>query len=228
MDPPASPLRAAIYSRVSTVARGQDPENQTRALLDLAKRNNLTVVQEYSDRETGTGKRRRAEFERMLADAEQHKFEVLLVWALDRLSREGALKTLLLLDRLAKAGVKVQSRQESWLDSASSTNGLLLPVFAWIAQQESIRISERVRADLATAMAKGKKLGRIPKHGDKADEIKKTILRLKLEGKSLSEIGETVGLSRSRISQILKAHQPPIAPLPIPQANPAAPGFFTA
>lgn len=228
MDPPAHPPRAATYSRVSTSDKGQDPANQITALHDLAHRENLPVVMEYVDRETGTGKRRRAEFERMLADADQRKFDVLLIWALDRLSREGTLKTLLLLDRLARAGVKVRSLSESWMDPASPTYELLLSIFSWIARQESLRISERVKAGLATAVAKGRRLGRTPKHGDQAGEILKQILKLRLEGKSLSKISDAVGLSRSRISQIIAAHQPPIAPLPDPKPHPTMPGFFTA
>jgi DNA invertase Pin-like site-specific DNA recombinase len=226
MDPSTRSLRAAIYSRVSTVDRGQDPVNQINALRDLAARNGMTVVAEFTDRETGTGRRRRSEFERMLLDAEARTFDVLLIWAIDRLSREGTLKTLLLLDRLAKAGVKVRSLSEPWLDPASPTYELLLPIFAWIARQESLRISERVRAGLATAVAKGRKLGRIPKHGEKAGEILKQILQFRMEGKSLRDIGKIVGLSRSRISQIANAAQTPVKPLPKPQPNLASPGFY--
>lgn len=226
MDPPVNPLRVATYSRVSTVDKGQNPINQITALRDLAARNGMTVVAEFVDRETGSGKRRRTEFERMLADAEQRKFDVLLIWSIDRFSREGTLKTLLLLDRLAKAGVRVRSNCESWMDPTSPTYELLLSIFSWIARQESLRISERVKAGLVTALAKGKKLGRAPKHGAKAGEILKQILQLRLEGKSLADIGKTVGLSRSRISQIIKAHLPPVAPLPTPKPHPTMSGFF--
>jgi DNA invertase Pin-like site-specific DNA recombinase len=58
---------------VSTIDWGQDPSNQTMALRDLATRNNMSVVVEYTDRETGTGKRRRAEFERMPDDARANR-----------------------------------------------------------------------------------------------------------------------------------------------------------
>jgi DNA invertase Pin-like site-specific DNA recombinase len=212
---------------VSTVDKGQDPINQSTALRDLAKREGLPVVVEYVDRETGTGKRRRAEFERMLADAEKHAFDVLFIWALDRLSREGTLKTLTLIDKLAKLGIRVRSHCEPWLDPASPTYELLLPIFAWIARQESMRISERVKAGLATAVAKGKKLGRIPKHGDRVGEVRARILRLRGEGRSLREISDAVGLSRSRVSQIIKAAQPPVQPLPMPQPHPTMPGFYS-
>jgi DNA invertase Pin-like site-specific DNA recombinase len=123
----------------------------------------------------------------------------------DRLSREGTLKTLTLIDKLAKLGVRVRSHCEPWLDPASPTYDLLLPIFAWIARQESVRISERVRAGLQTAVAKGKKLGRRPKHGDQAGEVVRRILVMRSAGKSLRVIAENVGLSRSRISQIIKA-----------------------
>jgi DNA invertase Pin-like site-specific DNA recombinase len=151
---------AAIYARVSTDDKGQDPRNQIAALREHAARAGVHVVAEYIERESASGRRTRPEFERMLADADRGRFGILLVWALDRLSREGTLKTLLLIDRLARCGVKVKSHQEPWLDPSSPMYDLLLPVFAWIANQESRRIGERVKAGLQRVRAEGVRIGR--------------------------------------------------------------------
>jgi DNA invertase Pin-like site-specific DNA recombinase len=154
-------MKIALHARVSTSSKGQDPENQ---LLELRRysetKADRTPIIEYVEQETATGKKRRPIFEKMLQDAEHGRFEVLVIWALDRLSREGPLKTMLLLDRLHRTGVKVKSLKEPWLNPESPTYDLLLPIFAWIAKQEALRISERVRAGLIRARENGKTLGR--------------------------------------------------------------------
>ncbi len=50
----------------------------------------------------------------LIADTRQRRFQAVLVWALDRLSREGALAILSLVNKLSSCGVKVLSHQESW------------------------------------------------------------------------------------------------------------------
>lgn len=110
-------MRVAIHARVSTSDKGQDPRNQ---LLELRRysegKANCAPIVEYVEQETATGKKRRPVFDQMLQDAERGRFEVLVIWAIDRLSREGPLKTMLLLDRMHRAGVKVKSLKEPWLD----------------------------------------------------------------------------------------------------------------
>jgi len=78
--------RVAIYARVSTDK--QDTENQAVQLREFARRQGWQVVREYVDYESGA-KADRAEFRQMFEDASRRKFDLLLFWALDRLSREG-------------------------------------------------------------------------------------------------------------------------------------------
>ena len=97
----------------------------------------------------------------MLEDAGRREFDLLLVWALDRLSREGISNTLGYLERLKKNGVALKSLQESWLDTRDDGLGqLLLAIFSWVAQQERRRIVERTKAGLERAKKAGKQLGR--------------------------------------------------------------------
>jgi DNA invertase Pin-like site-specific DNA recombinase len=89
----------------------------------------------------------------MLSEARQHKFDIVLVWALDRFSREGILNTLSYLKTLKQHNVALKSLQESWLDIRYEGIGeLLIAIFSWVANQEKKRISERIKAGL-----KGKK-----------------------------------------------------------------------
>jgi hypothetical protein len=78
-------MRAAIYCRVSTL--DQHPETQLLDLQQLASQRNLTVVQVYTDHGFSGAKSRRPGLDQMLYDARRHQFDVVLVWAADRLAR---------------------------------------------------------------------------------------------------------------------------------------------
>ena len=151
-------MKVAIYTRVST--QDQNPENQLDQLRAYAKAVNGGITEEYVDYASG-GSNSRDNFTRMLKDADKHSFDLLLIWSLDRLSREGISNTLGYLERLKRNGVAVKSLQESWLDTRDDGVGqLLLAIFSWVASQERARIVERTKAGLARAKKQGKKLGR--------------------------------------------------------------------
>lgn len=153
-------MKIANYGRVSRNDASQDPQNQLNPLRDYARALGGEIVEEYVDFASG-GRSDRVSFIRMLEDAERGKFNLLLVWSLDRLSREGISNTLGYLERLKRNGVAVKSLQESWLDTRDEGLGnLLISIFAWIAQQERKRIVERTKAGLDRARRSGKQLGR--------------------------------------------------------------------
>src|SRR5580700_7209014 len=97
-------MTIAIYARVSTKDKGQDTENQLAQLREFAAKQGWTVFREYVDRESGA-KSDRLEFRQMFEDAGRRRFDMLLFWSLDRLSREGVLETLQHLNRLTTCGV---------------------------------------------------------------------------------------------------------------------------
>ncbi len=92
--------RVALYARVSTSDQGQTADNQLLALRELAARQGWQVVAEFVDESSGARSDRPA-LRAMLEAASQRRFDLLLFWSLDRLSRQGALKTLELLDQLS-------------------------------------------------------------------------------------------------------------------------------
>jgi len=152
--------RIALYCRVSKSDESQDPNNQLTPLRDYAKALGGEVVREYTDKASG-GNGDRKNFLQMLSDADFRKFDLLLVWSLDRLSREGISNTLGYLERLKRNGIALKSLQESWLDTRDEGLGqLLLAIFSWVAQQERKRIVERTKAGLVRAQKQGKRLGR--------------------------------------------------------------------
>src|SRR6266576_666333 len=152
-------MRAAIYARVSTKDKGQEVENQLRQLREFAALQGWTVYREFIDHETAKTDER-AEFQAMFRDASQRKFDVLLFWALDRLSREGVLETLQHLNRLTSYGVGYRSFTEQYFDSCGIFKDAVIAIIATLAKQERVRISQRVRAGLDVARAKGTRMGR--------------------------------------------------------------------
>jgi len=153
----AAVMRAAIYLRVST--KEQTTENQERELRAWADRLGLEKVRVYA--ETASGARGdRAALAQVLAGAHRREYDTLLIWALDRLSREGIGAMARYLEELKRVGVRVMSYREPWLDTAGPVGELLVAVFAWVASQERARHIERVLSGQARAREAGIHLGR--------------------------------------------------------------------
>src|SRR5947199_9440317 len=109
-------MKIALYARVSTKDKGQETENQLVQLREFAAKQSWQITREYVDRETG-GTADRAQFQAMFGDASRRKFDLVLFWSLDRLSREGVLETLQHLNRLTACGVGYKSFTEQYLAS---------------------------------------------------------------------------------------------------------------
>ena len=152
--------RVAILLRVSSGE--QHAENQLPDLEAWAARRGWTVVKVYTISESAWKGAHLKMLSEVYQDARMGKFEFLLVWALDRLSREGPLATLEIVHRLLKARVQVLSFQEPWLEIGGEMVDLLLALTGWVARYESNRRSERTKAGLQRALAEGKRLGRPP------------------------------------------------------------------
>lgn len=150
-------MRTAIYLRVSTDK--QETENQAIQLREFAAKQGWTIVREYCDYESGS-KSDRAEFQQMFADASRRRFDMVLFWALDRLSREGVLKTLQYLNQLTGYGVGWRSFTQQYLDSTGMFRDAIIGILAALAQQERVQRAERTKAGLARVRAAGKRLGR--------------------------------------------------------------------
>jgi len=151
-------MKVCIYSRVST--NEQDTKNQSVVLTDWANQRGYQVVKVYEEQESAWKSGHQRELANLVVDARKRKFQAVLVWALDRLSREGALAILTFVHKLSSNGVKVLSYQESWTEAPGEIAELLYALSGWVARMESQRRSERTKAGLARAIAKGKKLGR--------------------------------------------------------------------
>lgn len=188
-------MTIAIYSRISTDK--QDTENQLAQLREFAPTQGWQIVQEYVDVESGA-KSDRPEFQRMFRDASQRKFDLVLFWALDRLSREGVLATLQHLNRLESYGVGFRSFTEPYFDSCGVFKDAVIAIMATLAKQERVRRAERTKAGLAIARARGKTLGR-PRilRATTAD-----VTRLRACGKSFRHVARELGISLHSVQRL--------------------------
>ena len=196
-------ITAGIYARVSTKDKGQDTENQLAQLRRYAESQNWEVI-EYIDHETGKHANRAA-FLKLFEAASRREINMVLVWALDRFTREGVGETFLHIKKLTGYGVQFESLTEAHFRTTGPAGELMIAIAAWIAKQERSRISERTKAGLATAKAKGKQLGRrwkvFPR--DKAVEMRKA-------GVSWRKIAAELGIGQSTIRSALQSvHQTP-------------------
>jgi len=149
-------MKAAAYLRVSTETQTVDnqlPDIQRRAL--ALGYPHLAI---YAENESAWRVGHQHELARLLAGlkSSQHHYEVLFVWSLDRLTRQGIPAIFELINTLSKYGCRVISLRESWTEVIGPAYDLFLALTAWIAKFESDRQSERVRAGLARAVAAGR------------------------------------------------------------------------
>jgi DNA invertase Pin-like site-specific DNA recombinase len=159
--------RAAVWARVSTA--DQYTSNQLHQLRTWAKRRDLEIVAEFITEDsawvTSTSRNGKgAEFDKARAEllngARLGHYQVILIWAIDRLSRKGIEDTLAVMRQLYEHGCDIWSHQEPWLvTSEPHMRELLVSFMAWVAEQESRRRSERIKAGLARRKAEGKPVG---------------------------------------------------------------------
>ena len=151
-------MKTALYLRVST--NEQDTTNQLPALEDYARHHDLNIAHVYRENDTAWKDGHQAELAQLLQDAHRGRFQVVLVWALDRLSRRGALAILSLVDRLKRDGVRVISYQEPWTEAPGDLADILYAITGWVAKTESQRRSERTKAGMERARKEGKPIGK--------------------------------------------------------------------
>lgn len=189
-------MKVAIYARVSKTK--QELENQIQLLSKFAKDKGYEIYKIYKDIATGKNADRDG-LRELKQDAWQGKFDIVLVFALDRLTREGMVKTVSLIEYFTQARVGVLSYSEPYLDTTNElVRNLLIALLSSISKAEREKISERTKAGLERARRQGKKIGRPPVDG----ELKEKALKLLGTGKySLREIANKVGVSHSLVAK---------------------------
>lgn len=189
-------MRAAIYARVSTT--DQTCENQLIELRKYVQARGWAVVEFVDDAVSGATDRRPA-LDRLVADARRRRFDVLVVWRLDRLGRN--LKHLVtLLEDVQAVGIAFVSLGEG-IDCTTAAGRLQLHVLAALAEFERARIAERVRAGLARVRASGKRLGRPAANLAVADVVR-------TGHQSVRDAARALGVSRSVVHRARVSQKP--------------------
>ena len=186
--------RAALYCRVSTL--DQNPQTQTLDLRRLAEQRGFEVVHEYTDKISGV-KAKRPALDQMLAAAHRREFDVVLVWAADRLARS-VRHFLEVLDTLNHLGIEFVSFRENF-DTGGPLGRAVVVIVSAVAELERNLIIERVRAGLRRARIEGRQLGRKPLEIDRA-----ALLRDRGRGLSLAQLARTYRISRSSVARVIK------------------------
>jgi DNA invertase Pin-like site-specific DNA recombinase len=150
---PDQKIRCALYLRVST--DDQDEENQFAPLEKRTIDRGWELTSVYRESETAWKDGHQPELARLLKDAARHKFDILMVFALDRLTRQGSAAILNLVNTFAVYGVKVISFNEPWTETLGETGEILLAIAGWVARMESDRKSQNTRAGIAKARKNG-------------------------------------------------------------------------
>jgi DNA invertase Pin-like site-specific DNA recombinase len=182
-----SGLRVALYARVSTTDKGQDPEMQLRELRELASRRGMEISGEYVDRGVSGSRESRPALDRLMTDARRRRFDSVMVWKLDRFARSLKFLVVMLAD-LSALGVAFISVRDN-LDLSTPSGRLMFHVIGAMAEFERSLTVERVRAGISHARAKGVRLGRPRRAVDFT-----ALLRLRNGGKTWREIAGETGI----------------------------------
>ena len=148
---------AALYARVSTEDKGQDPEVQLAPMREFAVARGWEAT-EYVDYASASDLRGRTEWRRLLGDVRRGGVDLILVWKLDRFARS-ALDALQWLQRLDGSGVGLRILTQD-IDTTSAAGRLVFTILAAVAEMERELIRERVRAGMERARLRGTQLGR--------------------------------------------------------------------
>jgi DNA invertase Pin-like site-specific DNA recombinase len=201
--------RAAIYLRVSTL--DQHPETQLYDLEQMARQRGYTVVKQYTDRISGA-RAKRPGLDELMRDARRGRFDVVLVWASDRIAR--SVKHFLeVLDELNRLNIEFVSFREQ-IDTGGPLGRAVVVIIGAIAELERNLIVERVRAGMRRARLEGRHIGRQPLNIDRA-----ALLRDRENGQSLGQLARTYNISRTTAARILAASASPVPKGPEKQAS---------
>ncbi len=149
-------MDTALYMRVSTMH--QKPDLQADGLRRYAKRAELEITAEYLDVAVSGRKEGRPQLQTLMRAARNHGFACVLVWKFDRFARSVA-HLLKVLEEFNHLGIRFISVQDQ-VDTQSPMGKAMFTIIGAMAELESSLISERVKAGMEAARARGKQFGR--------------------------------------------------------------------
>src|SRR5271163_510100 len=121
-------MKAALYARVSTSDKGQDPDMQLRELREYSERRGWQIAEQYVDRGISGAKDSRPELNRLMADAHKRRFDAVVVWRFDRFARSVS-HLLRALETFKALGIEFVSLSEQ-VDTSTPTGKMVFTVLA--------------------------------------------------------------------------------------------------
>ena len=208
-------VKVAIYVRVSTEEQAKEGisiEAQTDRCKAYSKARNWAVFKVYKDAGFSAGSTDRPAFQLLMRDVEDKKFEVILVYKIDRFSRK--LKDLItILEDLKKHDINFTSVTEQ-IDTTTAMGEAFFQIVGVFAQLERGMVKERVEMAFNKKIELGEYLNRAPlgyfyKNGKLAlneEEAKKVkeIFEMWANGIHYSEISSKFNLPKSTLYEIIK------------------------
>ena len=202
-------MKTAIYIRTSTTE--QDPENQLKQCLEINSYGDYILFKEQQSAWKDT---ERPEFEKIRSLIKKKALSHLICWDFDRLYRNR--NKLIAFFKLCKAyGCKIHSYRQQWFENLNKIeppfdemmHDFMLQMMGWLAEEESSKKSQRVKAAIKTN-SKGQTISRLGnKWGRKALSTFKVnkIMEYHAQGLSMAKIAEQVGCSKGVVHK--KIHE---------------------
>jgi len=188
--------RAAVYVRCSTAE--QEIALQENELREFAERRGWEF-QIFADRGQSGAKDSRPALNDLMRQLRRKKFDVLCVWALDRLAR--SLRQLLTIaEECKELGVDIVSLKQN-IDTTLPAGRLTFQVLGAVAEFEREMLRTRVVAGMAQARRSGKHVGRPARRRLGQAEIEKIRL-LRSQGKSVRQLAKEYGTSQWMIARL--------------------------
>jgi DNA invertase Pin-like site-specific DNA recombinase len=197
--------RAAIYARVST--DGQTTDNQIGELQQVAERNGWQIAQEYVDHgiSGAKGREQRPAFDALWKGATRREFDVVMVWAVDRLGRS--------LSHLVNFLSEIHAKKvdlfiyQQGIDTTTPAGKALFGMMGVFSEFERSMIQERVKAGIKRFRANGRRWGRRTLQETDPDLCAK-IRELRRQGRGMGVIGKVVGVSSRTVWRVLRSASP--------------------
>jgi len=152
-------MKIALYARCSTRDKGQNPEMQLDPMREYCASMQWEVYQEYVDMVSAGDLLNRTSWMQLMKDASLHKFDVLLVWKLDRAFRSmsHASNTL---DALKSYRIGFRSLMDAAIDTTNPNGELMFNILAAFAKFEKDLIVLRINEGMTHAKQHGTKSGK--------------------------------------------------------------------
>jgi putative DNA-invertase from lambdoid prophage Rac len=152
-------MKVCLYARVSTSDKEQDPLTQLLPMREFVQSQSWEIYHEYVDHAPATDLLHRTAWRDLLGGASKRKFDLLVVWRMDRAFRS-VLDASTTLERLRTWRIGLRSFSEPWLDTTSPFGEALYYITVAYAQLERGILRERVKAGMERARKQGIQIGR--------------------------------------------------------------------